>query len=192
MKDDLEIWKDIPEHEGIYQVSNKGNVKSLRFNKEKSVKQYKDGGYNVVFLTSEGKQRKHKVHRLVAMAFIPNIENKPCVDHINTIRDDNRVENLKWVTYKENSNNKLTRKHIAEARRGKIIYIPNDETKEKISKSLGGHRILCLTTGEVFLTASEASRKYNLNVTNISNCCKGRRKSTGELNGQRLVWQYYD
>jgi len=55
------------------------------------------------------------LHRIIAELFIPNPENKPHVDHINTIKTDNRVENLRWVTQKENCNNKLTLKHMSEA-----------------------------------------------------------------------------
>ena len=107
-----EIWKPIKDFEGYYEVSNIGRVRSLNYKrtgKEKILKNIEDyKGYLEVVLTKNGKRKQFKVHRLVAEAFIPNPENKPCIDHINTIKSDNRVENLRWVTYKENSNNEKT------------------------------------------------------------------------------------
>ena len=59
-------------------------------------------GYMRIALSKNGEQKKFLVHRLLALHFIPNPENKPCIDHINGIKDDNRLENLRWVTHKEN------------------------------------------------------------------------------------------
>ena len=82
------------------------------------------------------------VHRAVAELFIPNPENKPQVDHINTDRHDNRAENLRWVTNKENSNNALTRKHNSEVRKGKPSTFKgktlSEEHKRKISEAHKG------------------------------------------------------
>lgn len=104
-----EIWKEVVGYEGLYEVSNKGNVRSLNFGRMGIIKNLSfentKYGYKRVILTKNRVHKKMFVHRLVAEAFIPNHENKPCVDHINTDRGNNKVENLQWVTQKENSNN---------------------------------------------------------------------------------------
>ena len=109
-----EVWKPIKDYEGLYEISNLGRVKSLNYKrtgKEKILKNTENSkGYLIVCLTKNEKRKQFKIHRLVAEAFIPNPEDKPCIDHINTIKNDNRVENLRWVTNEENNNNPLTKK----------------------------------------------------------------------------------
>lgn len=113
-----EIWRDISGYEGWYQVSNLGRVKRLKkvhcnhgkvniVEREHILNASTDRkGYLIVALTNNAKNKVHaKVHRLVANAFIDNPENKPQVDHINRIRNDNRVCNLRWVTNTENQYN---------------------------------------------------------------------------------------
>ena len=115
-----EIWKDIKDFEELYQVSNMGRVKSLKrevFNGKvwyyvntKLLKDRDNGkGYRVLELYKDSKRYFKKVHRLVAEAFIPNPENKPEVNHIDTDKTNNYDTNLEWVTGKENS------KHIYDA-----------------------------------------------------------------------------
>ena len=113
-----EVWKDIYfiengvewDYRGLYQVSNKGNVKSLRLNKIMKYAINKDG-YCHLNLYKNGKAKTFRVHRLVSHMFIDGYFNGAEVDHINTIRDDNRIENLIWVTRKENNNNQLTKEN---------------------------------------------------------------------------------
>ena len=111
-----EIWKDIPNYEGIYQVSNLGRVKSLeRFRKGKndslaSVKekifkpQIDHRGYYRVELWKQSIGKRYKVHRLVWEAFNGSIPEGLQVNHINEIKTDNRLENLNLMTPKENTN----------------------------------------------------------------------------------------
>ena len=114
----MEKWKEVKGYEGFYEVSNYGRVKSVpRYvDTTMNCRHYvstiltpsqNNAGYNIVNLAKNGKIKTQRIHILVAEAFIPNEENKPCVDHINGIRDDNRVENLEWCTHKENMNNEF-------------------------------------------------------------------------------------
>ena len=108
----------------IYEVSNLGRVK---LNGE-IVEPHKGKG-SYLYISN------FDIHRAVAELFIPNPENKPCVDHINTDPLDNRACNLRWVTHKENSNNSLTRKHMSEADKCRLL---SEEHKHKISEARKG------------------------------------------------------
>ena len=133
-----EIWKPVKDYEGLYEISSLGRVKNLNYRgtgKEKILKNTEDRkGYSTISLRKNEKRKLLKVHRLVAEAFIPNPESKPCVDHINTIRNDNRVENLRWVTNKENNNNPLTKKKYSKNHREQN----SEETKKKMSEAKKG------------------------------------------------------
>ena len=100
-----EIWKDVKDYEGLYQVSNLGRFKSLKFGKERILKGSKHlSGYISVVLFKDGKTKWISLHQLVAIAFLNHI---PCgyklvVDHINTIKTDNHLDNLQIITHREN------------------------------------------------------------------------------------------
>jgi len=105
----MEEWRIIDSNPD-YQVSSTGLVRSIKFNRVKVLRPaLTNSGYWIISLTANGIQHSYKVHRLVALAFIPNPDNKPQVDHINRIRTDNRVENLRWATRSENNINVPTR-----------------------------------------------------------------------------------
>ena len=90
-----------------YLIYNDGRVFGKKYNK--FLKHRTNKGYKHVNLSKQGKHKTHKIHRLVAQHYIPNPENKPCVDHINRIKTDNRLENLRWVTLSENGQNQSKR-----------------------------------------------------------------------------------
>lgn len=121
-----EIWKDIPGFWG-YQVSNVGRVRSLsrivkRGNHTVNIpgKILRFGtsmGYSFVNLRRDGKSFSIKVHKLVGLVFVENPKNRPEIDHINTDRKDNRMENLRWVNRHENNMNPITRERMSNAKR---------------------------------------------------------------------------
>ena len=103
-----EIWKDVVGYEGLYQVSNLGRIRSLakiNKNKEKLIKQaIQNNGYVHVCLCKNKATKIKTVHRIVALAFIPNTLNKPEINHKDGNKQNNCVDNLEWVTRKENVN----------------------------------------------------------------------------------------
>lgn len=142
------IWKQIKEFDD-YLISTSGKVFSLKTNKIVKNILNQRTGYLAIGLHENGTTKTKVIHRLVAETFIPNLDNKPCVDHINGIKTDNRVENLRWVTHKENSNNSTTINYMKQkvwtneernnkirlANKGKII---SEEQKKKQSIVMKG------------------------------------------------------
>lgn len=113
----MEEWKDIEGYEGLYQVSNEGRVKNNKGYILTGSNNNKTKYIHVTLFKNKTKNTQN-IHILVAKAFIPNPENKPCVDHINGCRTDNRVENLRWLTYKENNSTELAKKRQRESKLG--------------------------------------------------------------------------
>ena len=166
-----EIWKDIQGYEGMYQVSSHGRVRSFKWNRCKILKTRKDKkGYTVVTLTKHSKNYVPKVHRLVAIAFIPNPNNLPQVNHKDEDKSNNNIDNLEWCTNEYNRN-----------------YGTRNERAIKKMIETKGRKIMCITTGEIFNTIAEASKKYNLPSSNLINCCKGINRLCGGME-----WKYYD
>ena len=168
-----EIWKDIKGYEGLYQVSNLGRVKSLerqvwnRFqmvNKPEKILKPRSNykGYVVYALFNHNKRKDYKGHWLVLSMFKDNPENKPQINHINGIKDDNRLCNLEWCTNSENQ--------IHAIKTGlRKIYRGKDNPTSK-------HVLQCDMDGNVIKEwecISDAIRFYG--TTHIIDCCKGKR-----------------
>lgn len=124
------IWKDIPGYEGLYKVSNTGKIFSVVTNRELSVIQKKDGYTCISLCDKDHNKKQYRVHQLVAKAFIPNPNNLPMINHKNEIKNDNRVENLEWVTAQQNSSYGTRPERISEKLKG----VP--KSKEAIKKRL--------------------------------------------------------
>ena len=198
MSDNVEIWKPVVGYEGLYEVSSFGRVRSLDrlvnrrngsfgLKKGKTLKPHINRlGYKMIGLSMDGKCKHYMVHRLVAQAFIPNTENNPCVDHINTDKTDNTVclnedgsvnyekTNLRWCTQKENNNNPLTKEKRGEALRKSHTKKVQQFTKDGIFINEWNSII-------------GAARELKINASGIWSCCNGRNrcKSYGGY-----VWRY--
>ena len=185
-----EEWKPIPGYEGLYEVSNYGRVKSLNksykicnksiYNRKESIlKQKQSRIYKCVELNSNGKSKYFQVHRLVAIAFIQNIQNKPYIDHIDGNPLNNHVENLRWVTQKENMNNPITKQRLRNAPRKQGIEHPQYEGKSRCSKMVVKYDLETKKELETYDSIHQASRRNNISATHISAVCLGKRLSAG-------------
>lgn len=165
---DDEEWRDIPDWEGFYQVSNKGRVRSLDRTVVKSngsvarvrgkLLDIKDkDGYMSVMLYRGNKEHNKSIHRLVAENFIINPKGLPEVDHIDNNRSNNKVENLRWVSAKENAAHRI-----------------------KSGSSSKAKSVYCIDTGETFKSLAAAGRSVNAGTQQVidsiksKSCCKGK------------------
>lgn len=182
-----EIWRDIPGYEGLYQVSDRGDVKSLdryvqypptstrkgyskRINSRILVHDINDG-YHYVQLFKEGQGTMYGVHRLVAMAFVANPNSKPAVNHKDRNKDNNSAGNLEWVTNKENTlHAKATGHDFGRSWRGKEMSY---EHRAKLSfASSRKIAVKCIETGEVFRSLADAAERINMTSESIRNSIK--------------------
>ena len=129
-----EKWLAIRGYEGLYEISNYGRVRSLNYRKtgkRKVLKCYARLGYYIkTSLVKDGVRKYYRVHRLVAQAFLPQpMEGQTQVEHINTDKRDNRVQNLRWVSPKGNMANELTRYHLSISHQN-----PSPETRKRMSE----------------------------------------------------------
>lgn len=183
-----EIWKGIKGCEDLYQVSNTGKVKSLKYNhtsQEKILKPQKQtNGYFTVNLFG----RATSIHRLVAQAFVPNAENKPVINHKDGNKENNSADNLEWCTPRENTihavKNGLIRYDTPSRHQMYMVNIQKaiGHNKKKILQfDLNGSLI-----GE-YDSIIYASYVTHCNATHISLCAKGKHKTSGGF-----VWRYAD
>ena len=143
----MEIWKSIPNYENLYQVSNFGNVISIQYSKIRYLKQETVKGYKRVTLSKNNVQKRFVVHRLVALLFCKNNNQKNIVNHLDGNKKNNHFENLEWCTSSENEIHsykvllkknpirKLTEKQVYEIRNEKNIDKKNLAIKYKVSVS---------------------------------------------------------
>jgi hypothetical protein len=160
-----EIWKDIPEYENLYQISNYGNIRRIFKKGIKKLKPSEDkDGYYYVKLCKNNKQKHKRVNRLVMITFnnISNCENMQ-VNHIDGNKHNNSISNLEWCSQLQN---------LEHAFKNNLIIT---------------RKVICLETKEVYKSIREAGRKTNSNFRRIVECCQGKRKSTNNLH-----WEYYD
>lgn len=147
--------KDIKNYEGLYAITSCGKVWSYK--RKKFLKPRNTGkGYLQVDLCKNSVIKHYKVHRLVAEAYIPNPENKPCVNHIDENKSNNALQNLEWLTHKENNNYGTHNKRVAKS----------------LSK-----KIICIETGKKFNSLTEAAKAINRSTGNICDCLKGKHKT---------------
>lgn len=180
----MERWRDVEGYEGLYQVSNKGRVRSLdrevtkKGDKHRSYKPFKSklggrilkygvGKYRTVFLSKKGKVTTHQVHVLVAKTFIPNPHNLPEVNHKDTNKKNNRVNNLEWCTGFDNIDHavrsgiyekKLTQKDIHDI----CVLLHKKQSGLKIAKIYG------VTSGAVYHIKKTYFRGWGLCIRYLS------------------------
>ena len=158
-----ETWKICSEFPN-YEVSNHGNLRHIHgeMRKFRYIK-----GYAYVCIRANGKYRNLRVHRLIAKEFIPNPENKPCVNHKNGKKEDNRIENLEWCTPSENELHKCR-------------ILGKKSIPPKIMKS-----IICVETQTCYPSVKSADESFDINYRHIGEVANGKRKTAG---GLHWVW----
>ena len=172
-----EIWKDIPDYKGLYQVSNLGRIKSLQTNRI-----IKGGltGYGYLHINARKDRKSHTlyVHKAVASAFIPNPDNKPQVNHIDGNKLNNCLDNLEWVTYSEN-NKHAYKTGLKKATKGKN----NDYSRSLMTPinqyDLDGNFI------KRWNSQKEITNELNIPQQSISSCVRGKRNKT-----HNYIWKY--
>ena len=161
-----EVWKDIAGFEGLYQVSNLGNVKRLiseRVFAERLIGRTIDRyGYVKRVLSKNGKNSYFTEHRLVAISFIDNPDDKATVNHINGIKTDNRVENLEWCTNKENTHHSIA------------IGLQDQKGIKHHKCKLTEEQVLEIRKIGFSQTRMSLSKKYGVSRTNILGIIRGK------------------
>ena len=161
----MEEWKQIVIDGEVYpyEVSTEGRVRRIKTEHIRK-QQIGTSGYYKLNLSKKGIQRTFEVHRLVAIMFLPNPNNYDSVDHIDHNRLNNCVSNLRWIPLRDNV---LDGSHMA---------------KTKIQR-----RVRCIETGKEYDSMTQASEDTGANITGISQCCNGERKTCG-----KYTWEYVD
>ena len=162
--EETEIWKDVVGYEGDYQVSNLGRVRSLKYGKERMMKPIKNNReYLIVNLYKNGKNKQFLVHILVAMAFLGHTPNghSSVVDHINSDKTDNRLENLRIVSHRENTTFGYLKKETSSRYPGVVWYKPTKKWRARIRINRKLKYLGCFTSEE------EAAQAYEKALNNL-------------------------
>lgn len=185
----MERWKDIPGWEGLYQISDKGRLKSFKADPRGRVLSTKNqtGWYLNVVLCAKGRSfLSAKVHKLVAKAFVPNPENKPQVNHKDGNKQNNSADNLEWVTPEENIRHavKLSRDFL----NGMIQWNRVLRPKRVLQREFSG-KIL-----RVFLNCKEAAKETGVCSRNIHQVASRTEYKPGFIRSQAggFVWEFLD
>lgn len=166
-----EIWKEVVGFEDYYEVSNHGRIRSLdrvtnngtQIRKGRIIKQKKyKSGYMYAHLSKDGKEKWYTVHRIVAMAFIPNPNNYDEINHKNEIKSDNSVENLEWCTKRYNTN------YGTGNRRRSLSHLNHPNQSIQVSQYNPDGSFI-----KRFPSLKEAERETGVDSTQISKCCRG-------------------
>jgi hypothetical protein len=167
----MDNWVGAVGYESFYQVSDMGRVRSIARGVELSQQKNSRTGYVSVKLKSINPKTRYSVHRIVAMAFIPNPLNKPTVNHINGDKTDNRVENLEWATYSENN------KHLYQAGL-RIAGKRGQSTFKKL--------ILDMQTGIFYDCIKDAADAIGMSYQSLK--CRMNPKLIGYQNNTNLIY----
>lgn len=159
-----EIWRDCKGYEGKYQVSNLGRVWSIETQKCLKGSHDKDGYLQVYLTAKNGKCKKELVHRLVALVFLANPDSLPQVNHKDENKENNCVDNLEWISAKDNANHGTRNKRISKAN-----SLP----------------VYCVELDKTFYGAREAARELGINHSGISRACSGVQQTAGGYH-----WRY--
>ena len=151
----MRIWKDVVGYEGLYQISNDGLIMNAK--RHRVVKTHiGTRGYYKLTLHKNGERHSAEIHRIIALAFIPNPNNYPVINHINGIKTDNRVENLEWCTIQRNSQHAYDY-HLKEVANNKPVVATNIENKESL----------------YFISTRAAGRHFKTSTVCIGNWIRG-------------------
>lgn len=178
----MEEFKDIKNYEGLYKISNIGNVLSINYNKSGKEQIMKttisNSGYKRVALSNKGNVKIKSIHRLVAEVFIPNPENKPEVNHIDGNKLNNNVNNLEWNTSSENTIHRFKILGHKGSNIGKYSKESNYH-KEVNQYTIQGEFI------KTWICAYDIQKELNIWSTSISKCCNNNLKTAGGF-----IWKF--
>ena len=192
-----EIWVDIKGYEGLYQISNFGNVRSLNFNhthKNKLRKKVLNRGYYGVILYKDGKVKKWSIHRLVALHFVSGYKEGLIVHHKDENPLNNHYTNLQWCTHKQNANFGTRNARLSKKAKGNPKYKKYGNANGNFGgKSPQAVPVICTTTGKIFPSIMDAVRFYNLSSdSGIHKSCRNNKYSSGKcpITGKKMYWRY--